>query len=82
MTCKDRVGIHTTAAADEISGATQRSVLGPVLFLMFINDLPPSLRNSCYLFADDVKVAGADLDEDIEAMLPWSQKWSLPNVNG
>ena len=68
------------------SGIPQGSVLGPVLFVIFINDLPDALDSTCKIFADDTKIyravkLPADQDQlqiDLDKTSEWSLKWQLP----
>ena len=38
------------------SGIPQGSVLGPILFVIFINDMPDTIDSMCQLFAEDAKM--------------------------
>jgi len=68
------------------SRVPQGSVLVPVLFLIFINDLEGNLVNSVFKFADDTKLLGKavsdedrdQLQTDLELLLDWSNTWQLP----
>ena len=67
------------------SGVTQGSVLGPMLFLLFVNDLPDWIRSSIKMFADDTKLWTAiksvtdskELQDDLNCLKSWSDKWLL-----
>ena len=49
---------------DILSGVPQRSVLGPILFLVYVNDLPDSVLSNLYMFADDTKLYHAIKSKD------------------
>jgi len=42
---------------DVLGGVSQRSILGPLLFVIFINDLDDGVINKFLKFADDTKTA-------------------------
>ena len=75
-----------------ISGIPQGSVLGPILFVIFINDMPEMVKSTCQLFADDAKLfrsvdlrdetSNLTLQEDLEILHHWSEKWQLPFNTG
>jgi len=65
------------------SGIPQGSVLGPILFTIFINDLPISLTSHIKIFADDTKIYNTTtntqhIQDDLNLLLQWSQMWLLP----
>ena len=66
------------------SGVPQGSVLGPVLFVIYINDLPSKLKSDAFMFADDTKIFHIyddklieDIQEDLDKLQNWSDQWLL-----
>ena len=68
------------------SGVPQGSILGPLMFLMFINDMPDVIVSSTVaLFADDCKVFKVInherdcvlLQNDLNKLYDWSEKWEM-----
>ena len=67
------------------SGVPQGSVLGPSLFLFYINDLAVDLKSTVRLFADDTVVyltIASDndcrqLQSDLDKLARWEEKWKM-----
>jgi hypothetical protein len=59
-------GIHgsTSDWKEVTSGIPQGSVLGPLLFILFINDLPDGIKSDVCLFSDDTKIFRNITDEE------------------
>ena len=68
-----------------LSGVPQGSVLGPILFLVYINDLEEGVTGNILKFADDTKLftktkeigEKKNLQDDIDKLVKWSEKWQM-----
>ena len=76
---------ETSSEADVISGVPQGTVLGPILFLVLINDLPERTRSTVRLFADDCLLYRIIrnirdhqiLQEDLKNLELWAKEWGM-----
>ena len=69
------------------SGVPQGTILGPILFLLYVNDLNDCILNSeISLYADDAKIFDTvsydvpksfHLQEDLDRIQEWSNRWQL-----
>ena len=65
-----RGGRSISAPTSVFSGIPQGSILGPIFFTIFVNDLPELTKSTCKIFADDTKlyepaVNSATIQEDL-----------------
>ena len=86
---KQHVGVRNAKSewADVISGVPQVSVLGPILFVLYINDLPDIVCSTTKMFADDTKIyhrlnkddnTGEEaIQQDLNSLQKWSDTWLL-----
>ena len=68
-----------------MSSSLQGSVLGPLLFLVYINDLDENIKSNVLKFADEKKVVRKvntdgdkqHLQNDLDTLVKWSEKWQM-----
>ena len=68
------------------SGVTQGSVLGPLLFLIYINDLERNIKSNVKFFADDTMlysmvkdpaISANNLNHDLDIIQQWAYQWKM-----
>ena len=70
---------------DITSGVPQGAVLAPIMFLVFVNDMPNGVNTYMNMFADDAKVmkhiknisSCRELQSDLNKLYDWSQHWKM-----
>ena len=67
------------------SGVPQGSVLGPILFLIYVNDMDDGITCKISKFADDTKIASRvttthekeSLQSDLDRLVSWADEWQM-----
>jgi hypothetical protein len=67
------------------SDVPQGSVLGPTLFMVFVNDLPDHITSTCKMYADDTKILASakteanrsKMQDDLDSVTAWTRTWKM-----
>ena len=78
-------GGSVSSEVDVISGVPQGTVLGPLLFLVYINDMPEVVNSTAILFADDCllyrRISSPEdaiaVQADLINLKAWENKWQM-----
>ena len=77
---------QTSSWRPVLDGVPQGSILGPLLFLIYINDLPNELKSNAKLFADDTSLftivkdkseSANILKNDLSEISKWAYNWKM-----
>ena len=79
------LNIKSSEWKEETSSVAQGTVLGPVLFSIYINDLSHQIQKFCKMFVDDIKLFPAienpadqvELQQDLFKAYEWGREWLL-----
>ena len=84
---KQRVAVSGRMSCweDVSNGVPQGSVLGPLLFIIYINNLDSGVKSKLSKFADDTKLGGKvdsregcdQIQESIDTCIYWEKDWQM-----